>query len=598
MVQGELGTYRRRILHAVLWALLGILFTLSLVFLIFDQALGSAVSRYAEANGLTSSERVDLEEEFGFDEGIGERYVGFLLASVSGDWGISATSGLPVTRVVFDALEPTLLLLVVAMGVAVAVAIAWGSRAAFREREGRVGRGTLLGTSLASPPSWAIGVVFVLLTAKTGLLPVGGITSPGEKSAFGSLFDVLRHLVLPAVAVGVALLGEYLFVVREAVAAVLERPDAGESPSRPAAVRAALPQISVGIARTFGYAAACVIVVEWIFSYPGVGLLTVQSIKDRDGSVLLGIVVLLTVVCFLLGAAASAFRRRSFGEEDVAEPTVPGFRSALRQRFLLKLALGLVAAFSLVAFVGPLLVGDEEISIQHTVSTEPHFAEPSSEHLLGTDRFGRSTTAMIVVGVRGAWFWAVEVALSAGVIGVFVGLGSLSRRRWIRGPCDWATWALGCVPAFFISLTLLAFASSYDEVASPLLLGALLSGGVARTVRRRAGPGGVRGAHGWWPDVAASISLVTGFALFYGSVVAFVGYEVARPSLGGVIGTGYEDGALTTGTWWLLWPPIVVLTLMIFSFKLLAHTLEERRLSLGLDLDHRDEADDVGVVDG
>ena len=185
---------------------------------------------------------------------------------------------------------------------------------------------SLLWTSLAfyaMPTQWLGLLVIFYLAARVGLPPVG-LQSPtlgilGEPSTWTFVVDRTRHLILPALTLGIGLYGQYALVVRSSMLETLGEDyiltaRAKGLPNRRivrrhALANAMLPLITL-VALSVGSIVAGAIVVEDVFSYPGIGLATVDAIDHRDYPVLQGIFLLLTlavIFCNLL-ADLLAFR--------------------------------------------------------------------------------------------------------------------------------------------------------------------------------------------------------------------------------------------------------------------------------------------------
>ena len=199
----------------------------------------------------------------------------------------------------------------IVLGVASGVISAW--------RRGTATDAGSLWTSLvcyAMPTQW-IGLLVVFYVATAVGLPRAGISTAtlgilGRPSLWAVLVDRTRHLILPALTLGIGMYGQYSLVVRSTMLETL-----GEDYILTARAKglpnwtivhrhglrnAMLPLITL-IALSVSSIVAGAIVVEDVFSYPGVGLATVDAIDRRDYPVLQGIFLLLTVaviVCNLI----------------------------------------------------------------------------------------------------------------------------------------------------------------------------------------------------------------------------------------------------------------------------------------------------------
>ena len=163
-------------------------------------------------------------------------------------------------------------------------------------------------TMYAAPTQW-IGILVIFYIALPLGLPATGIQSStlgffGNASEWAMLKDRFDHLILPALTLGIGLYGEYALIVRSSMLETL-----GEDYVLTARAKglpnwaivwkhglrnAMLPLITL-IALSLGYIVAGAIVVEDVFSYPGIGLYTIQALDQRDYPVLQGIFLILTL---------------------------------------------------------------------------------------------------------------------------------------------------------------------------------------------------------------------------------------------------------------------------------------------------------------
>jgi peptide/nickel transport system permease protein len=158
------------------------------------------------------------------------------------------------------------------------------------------------------PTQW-LGLLMVLFVAGAVGLPTSGIENPtlnilGDASTWDVVVDRLKHMILPALTLGLVLYGDYALIVRSAMLETL-----GEDyvlTARAKGLRnwsivwrhgfrnALLPIVTL-IALSLGFIIGGSITIEYVFSYPGIGLLTVEAIDQRDWPVLQGIFLLLTL---------------------------------------------------------------------------------------------------------------------------------------------------------------------------------------------------------------------------------------------------------------------------------------------------------------
>jgi peptide/nickel transport system permease protein len=161
-----------------------------------------------------------------------------------------------------------------------------------------------IGLTTFSLPAFWLGIIF--LTLARGHLPMGSIATPGMiyGSNWEKVYDVARHLILPAGTLAILLFGAYMLVVRNITLEILAEDYILTAKAKGlGAIRvlrdhalknAALPLVTV-IALDLGYALGGTIQIETIFSWPGLGRLMFESIGQRDYPVLQGVFLILAV---------------------------------------------------------------------------------------------------------------------------------------------------------------------------------------------------------------------------------------------------------------------------------------------------------------
>jgi len=249
-----------------------------------------------------------LRAELGADEPIGARFAAWLADVLRGDLGTSVHHGRPVTTLVGERVLPTLQLTVSALVVAVMVGLPAGVWAS-RRPGSRTDRGiTLLATSATSIASFFLAMVLVLVFAvRLGWLPATGAVPLTE-----DLLAHLRHLMLPALALGLPLAGVPARVVR---ASLLDGIDAdhlraararGVGPARLLLrheLRPSLAPTTALLGSSFADLLAGAVIVETVFNLPGMGQLVATSIGQRDLLVLQGVILFAAVANVLVSLA-------------------------------------------------------------------------------------------------------------------------------------------------------------------------------------------------------------------------------------------------------------------------------------------------------
>jgi peptide/nickel transport system permease protein len=235
----------------------------------------------------TEESRAALRKRLGLERPVTERYASWLAGMARGDLGLSLATETPVSRIVGLRITNTLILAAVTAALAVPVSVGLGLLAA--AYPGSVfDRSLTVGSLMViSLPEFVVGLLLVLLLAvHWRLLPT--ITPTPD---FTSLAGVVRALTLPALTLAAAVQAHMIRMTRAAVLDVLRRPyiemallkgaSKGRLVLRHALPNALAPIVNV-VALNLGYLVSGVVIVEVVFTYPGLGRLMVDSVATRD----------------------------------------------------------------------------------------------------------------------------------------------------------------------------------------------------------------------------------------------------------------------------------------------------------------------------
>ncbi|HEX4956033.1 MAG TPA: ABC transporter permease [Thermoanaerobaculia bacterium] len=283
---------------------------LTVVFFLLHAAPGKPSALLA-TSGLSPEQRAGIERAYGLDRSLPEQYLRWLGAIVlDGNWGVSFTHRRPVLELLVEAFPATALLSLSALLFHLLASVG-GALLAARRKGSWLDRGvqtvSLLGFSL--PVFW-LGLMAILVFASWWpLFPTGHLRSPGASGGgLSGLADVAWHLILPSLVLGGASCGGTLRLVRASLIDALDQDYVraarakGVSQRRVLTVHAlrnALP----GLAQVVGMALPALLngslVIEVIFSWPGVGRLLFEAIQSSDyplvlaGTALSGVLVVL-----------------------------------------------------------------------------------------------------------------------------------------------------------------------------------------------------------------------------------------------------------------------------------------------------------------
>ena len=280
---------RRHLLLRFLFTLPSLWLILTMVFLLVHIVPGDPVQQML-GEGARAEDLQQLRHALGLDRPLHVQYGRYLAGLLRGDWGQSFRFQSPVLRVVLERYPATLELSLVGLLVCAAIGIPAGVLAARRRGQAAdraVGFLTLLGLSV---PNFALGPVLILVfSIQLGWLPVSGRGGPA-------------NLLLPGVTLGAALAAILTRMVRSSMIEELSSDYVRTARAkglpefavlfRHAFRNALIPVVTI-LGLQFGTLLAGTIVTETIFSWPGIGRLTVQAIAARDYPLLQGCILVI-----------------------------------------------------------------------------------------------------------------------------------------------------------------------------------------------------------------------------------------------------------------------------------------------------------------
>lgn len=248
---------------------------------------------------LPADELQAARAEAGLDRPVAVQYAGYLRDLARGDLGHSYHWRRPVAELIADRLPWTLLLLGSAAVTTALLGIATGLLSVWR-RGRQADAAALAGfLVLESIPSFWLGLLLLIgLGANLGWFPIFGATTAGaDPHGWGLVLDIARHLALPLATLTLASVGGMFLVTRYALLNAISEDYVGVARGKglretTIAVHHALPAAALPIVTTLflrlGFLVGGTVVVETVFSYPGVGRLLFQAALGRDYPVLQG----------------------------------------------------------------------------------------------------------------------------------------------------------------------------------------------------------------------------------------------------------------------------------------------------------------------
>jgi peptide/nickel transport system permease protein len=252
----------------------------------------------------TPETRLALKKQFGLDKSRGEQYVLYLKQLAHGNLGVSFANSQPVRSNLRTAIANSIPMVLLGTLFAIIVGTFTGVLAAWRRGTHLESASVTTALAFYSMPTHWLGLMLVILFA--GILPTGGMTDEFliDPSWWTHVKDVISHMVLPSLTLGLVLYGEYTLIVRSAMLEtlgedyILTARAKGLRPwtiVRRHALRNALLPIATLIALSLGYIVAGAILIETVFSWPGIGRAVYDAVLARDYPMLQGAFLILTV---------------------------------------------------------------------------------------------------------------------------------------------------------------------------------------------------------------------------------------------------------------------------------------------------------------
>ena len=319
------GSLRTYLLTRLALTLPLLLLLLTATFLLLRVAPGDPVT--ATLGDRVSDERAArVRASLGLDEPLWRQYTGYLGDVVTGDFGRAITTDRPVRQTIADRFPATLELTLAAMAVALSLGLVVGAVAArFRDSALDVA-GRILGIVLYAAPIFWLGILAqYLFSVRLGWLPSSGRTGafaePRDVTGlylvdavvtgnWEALSQAARHLVLPAVTLGLVIGGIVVRLVRVNMLSTLRSDYVEAARARGVgeravvfrhALRNALVPVVAVVGLQFALLLGGAVLTETTFNWPGIGLSLYQFLQNRDYTAVQGIVTF--YACFVVAVS-------------------------------------------------------------------------------------------------------------------------------------------------------------------------------------------------------------------------------------------------------------------------------------------------------
>jgi peptide/nickel transport system permease protein len=296
---------RRYLLRKCLQAVVTLWFVLTFNFFLFRVLPGDPIGVLARSERLTPDDVARLQHDLGLDLPIAQQYVVYLRDTLTGNLGESLRTGIPVRELIGSRIWPTVLLVGLGTLLASWLGVLIGIRGGWRRGSRFDTNSQYTSLVLYSMPEGWLGMLLLLVfSGWLHWFPAGGYASPDE-TGVAHLVDLLDHLFLPLLTLTLGYIGSYSLVMRSSMIDTINEdfvqtarakgvPDRLVR-SKHVVPNAFLPTFTL-IILSFGFVLGGAIVIEAVYSWPGLGLLTYQAINTLDYPVIQGV--------FLIASAA------------------------------------------------------------------------------------------------------------------------------------------------------------------------------------------------------------------------------------------------------------------------------------------------------
>lgn len=314
----------------VLWVIVTILF------LIFRLMPGNPLVAYIDPT-FTAEQEEQVRKAFGLDKPLYMQYVIYLKNLATGNLGTSFFQKRPVFDVLMEVFPNTIILTATALLLAYAIGVVGGSLLAWRRGTKIEGAGIVATLMTRAAPEFFIGMLaLTLFSFRLGWFPSSGASSPGViyDSFFHQIasFDFWKHMFLPVLTMAIYLQGLPLLLMRSNMLEVLDEDFVVMSRMKGLsewrimlahAARNALLPVVTALTLGIGYAVGGNVVIETVFSWPGIGRILVRAVQAKDYPLAQGAFFLIAMVIVVMNFVADVLYtmldpRVSTGRREVA----------------------------------------------------------------------------------------------------------------------------------------------------------------------------------------------------------------------------------------------------------------------------------------
>ena len=302
-----LSIFARRLFYAVALLLAVVVFN----FVLLSMVPGDIAETIAgESGGASAEVMAEIRASYGLDQPFHIQLFTYVSKVLSGDLGTSFYFNSPVTHLIGERIVPTLLLVVTALVLAIFVGTLFGVIAAQRPNGLFSHFVTILAlVGFSAPVFWTAFLLIILFVAMLNIMPLSGMVDPlTPKGTLEWYLDVAHHLVLPVLSLSTIYLAQYSRLARASMLDVLgadfirtARAKGLRQKSiiyKHALRNAVIPVITIA-GLQFSHLFSGAVVIETVFTWPGLGTLAFESILRGDTPTIMGILFFSAMVVII-----------------------------------------------------------------------------------------------------------------------------------------------------------------------------------------------------------------------------------------------------------------------------------------------------------
>lgn len=280
-----------------------------IAFGLLQLAPGDPLNSYVPPDApLPPEQREALRRELGLDQPVVIRYLYWLREAVQGNLGVRAVNFEPVGDAIMSRLGPTLLLMATSLTIGIVLGLVLGIISALKKYSILDMALTIFAFLGVSFPVYLAGLLGLYIFALTlGWVPAGGMSTAG--AAGGGFFDVLKHLILPALIISLNYVASTMRYTRSAMLEVLDQDYVRTARAKGlrenaiiighALKNALMPVITI-IGSYIPNLLGGAVFIESIFSWPGMGRLFVDGVEARDYPLIMGLILILAIMILIV----------------------------------------------------------------------------------------------------------------------------------------------------------------------------------------------------------------------------------------------------------------------------------------------------------